>query len=197
MYEGGLNEEKTKFNIPSLKVKYEGKGEFTPTFVIPEVKLSKDLYNTEYVMYEDSSKVSVEEGGEILCNSIEPYFNRTPEHFCSHQHAPSSGKIYGPAIIKGENTVYFAHKIFSQYHNYGSVWCKKLFINAIDTLYVLHYIPERRCQRIDVIEDVIPLYNLEMKLKNVGDKLLKGSKSYEKSNFNRYRRDFYKIWTCR
>ncbi len=240
VYEGGLNEEKTRFNIPSLKVKYEGKGEFTPTFVVPEGKISKDLYNTEYVMYEDSSKVSVEEGGEVLCNSIEPYFNRTPEHFCSHQHAPSSGKIYGPAIIKGDNSIYFAHKIFSQYHNYGSVWCKKLFINAIDTLlenrlvnhngpstiistiyfahkifsqyhnygsvwckklfinaidtllenrlvnhngpstiistlneqenenryvlHLLHYIPERRCQRIDVIEDVIPLYNLEMKL---------------------------------
>ena len=193
VYEGGLNEEKTRFNIPSLKVKYEGKGEFTPTFVVPEGKISKDLYNTEYVMYEDSSKVSVEEGGEVLCNSIEPYFNRTPEHFCSHQHAPSSGKIYGPAIIKGDNSIYFAHKIFSQYHNYGSVWCKKLFINAIDillenrlvnhngpstiistlneqenenryVLHLLHYIPERRCQRIDVIEDVIPLYNLEMKL---------------------------------
>jgi hypothetical protein len=144
-------------------------------------------------MYEDLSKVSVEEGGEVLCNSIEPYFNRTPEHFCSHQHAPSSGKIYGPAIIKGDNTIYIAHKIFSQYHNYGSVWCKKLFINAIDALlenrlinhngpstiistlneqenenryvlHLLHYIPERRCQRIDVTEDVIPLYNLEVKM---------------------------------
>lgn len=193
VYEGGLNEEKTKFNIPSLKVNYEGKGEFTPTFVIPEGELSKDLYNTEYVMYEDSAKISVEEGERVLCNSIEPYFNRTPEHFCSHQHAPSSGKIYGPAIVKGNNSIYFAHKIFSQYHQYGSIWCKKLFINAIDillenrlvnhngpstiistlneqenknryVLHLLHYIPERRCQRIDVIEDVIPLYNLEMKL---------------------------------
>ncbi len=166
-------------------------------------------------MYEDLSKVSVEEGGEVLCNSIEPYFNRTPEHFCSHQHAPSSGKIYEPAIIKGDNTIYIAHKIFSQYHNYGSVWCKKLFINdhnygsvwckklfinAIDALlenrlinhngpstiistlneqenenryvlHLLHYIPERRCQRIDVIEDVIPPQNEEVKF-NLVDGIL-------------------------
>ncbi|WP_024613709.1 beta-galactosidase trimerization domain-containing protein [Clostridium sp. Ade.TY] len=191
--EGGLNEGENGFNLPFLKVKYESKGEFAPTFIIPEGELSKELYNTEYVMYEDSLKVSVEDGGKVLSYSMEPYFNRTPEHFCSHQHAPSSGKVYGPAIIKGYNSIYFAHKIFSQYQSYGSLWCKKLFINAIDmllnnrlvkhdgpstiistineqekenryVLHLLHYVPERRCQRIDVIEDIIPIYNLNLNM---------------------------------
>lgn len=191
--EAGLNEEKTDFNLSFLKVKYESKGEFAPTYIVPEGKIGEGLYNTEYVMYQESSKISVEEGAEVLSYSVEPYFNRTKEHFCSHQHAPSSGKVYGPAIVKGDNSIYFAHKILSQYQIYGSVWCKKLFINAVDmlldnrlvehdgpstiistlnhqekenrdVLHLLHYIPERRCQRIDVIEDIIPIYNLNVKL---------------------------------
>jgi hypothetical protein len=32
-------------------------------------------------------------------------------------------------------------------------------------LHILHYIPERRCEEIDIIEDVIPLYNVEVKVK--------------------------------
>lgn len=190
-YESGLNEDKTKFNISFLKVKYESQGEFVPTFIVPEGNVGEGLYNTEYTMYEESLKVLAEEGAEVLSSSMAPYFNRTQEHFCSHQHAPSSGKVYGPAIIKGENSIYFAHKIFSQYQSFGSVWCKKIFVNAVNLLldktlvkhdgpstiistvneqvnenryivHLLHYIPERRCQQIDIIEDIIPLYNLKL-----------------------------------
>ncbi len=32
-------------------------------------------------------------------------------------------------------------------------------------LHLLHYIPERRSQDIDIIEDVIPLYNLKVSLR--------------------------------
>ena len=30
--------------------------------------------------------------------------------------------------------------------------------------HILHYIPERRCESIDIIEDVIPLYNVDLKI---------------------------------
>lgn len=211
--EAALDKEEKEFNLPLLKVKYEKLGEFTPSFIVPEGKIGKGLYNTEYVMYENSLKVEAEEGGEVLSNIVESYFNRTPEHFCSHQHSPSSGKVYGPAIIKTENSVYFAHKIFTQYNNYGSIWCKKLLLNAVDmlledrlvkhngpsslivtfneqekekryVLHLLHYIPERRSQRLDIIEDIIPLYNLETEvLVNKNVKSVKLVPSNEKLDF--------------
>jgi len=31
--------------------------------------------------------------------------------------------------------------------------------------HILHYIPERRCLDLETIEDVIPLYNIQLKLK--------------------------------
>ena len=36
-------------------------------------------------------------------------------------------------------------------------------------VHLLHYIPERRSQEIDIIEDVIPLYNLEVAVKVPAD----------------------------
>lgn len=191
--ESALDKEKNKFNLSFLNVNYKGKGEFTPSFILPENEMQKGLYDTEYVMYEDSTKVSAINEKDVVCNTIESYFNRTPEHFCSHQHSPSSGKVYGPAVIKSDSSVYFSHKIFTQYNNYGSIWCKKLFANAVDMLlkerilkhdgpsslittvnkqedknryitHLIHYIPERRSQRIDVIEDIIPLYDLKISL---------------------------------
>ena len=73
-------------------------------------------------------------------------------------------------------------------------WEKQLFLNALDLLlpdplvrhngpttllvtvneqpadhrwvvHLLHYIPERRSQEIDTIEDVIPLYNVKISIK--------------------------------
>lgn len=188
--EASLDKEKGEFNL-SLGVDYKGNSEFTPSFIIPKGKVGKGLYNTEYVMYEASAKVEAHTDAAVLCDTIESYFNRTPEHFCSHQHSPSNGKVYAPAIVKTDSTIYFAHKIFTQYNNYGSIWCKKLMVNAIEmllgkrmishngpsslittineqkgkkryALHLLHYIPERRSQRLDIIEDIIPLYNLKL-----------------------------------
>jgi len=32
-------------------------------------------------------------------------------------------------------------------------------------LHILHYIPERRTPSLDIIEDIIPLYNVELKVR--------------------------------
>jgi len=82
-----------------------------------------------------------------------------------------------------------AHPVFTQYQQNAPRWVKTLVLNALDmllpdplvrhagpstvttalneqpaqgraVLHLLHYIPERRSQDIDVVEDVIPLYAL-------------------------------------
>lgn len=96
-------------------------------------------------------------------------------------------------MVRNGNAIYFAHPIFSQYHQNAPRWCKQLLLNALDLLlpnplvthqgpstvlislnaqaaekrwivHLLHYIPERRGEDFDVVEDVIPLYNLSVSL---------------------------------
>jgi hypothetical protein len=90
--------------------------------------------------------------------------------------------------------IYFAHPVFTQYNQNTPGWCKKLVLNALGlllpdplvrhegpstllitlneqaqhnrrVLHLLHYIPERRGHDLDVIEDVIPLYNVKVSLR--------------------------------
>jgi len=158
-------------------------------------KLGQGLEETEYVLYIRGMDVEAEPGSEVLVNKVLPYFDRTFEHFCSHRQTPSSGKVGGPAVIKHGQAIYFTNPIFTEYNTLAPRWEKQLFLNALDLLlpdplirhdgpttlfvtvneqasenrwvvHLLHYIPERRSQQIDTIEDVIPLYNLKISIKS-------------------------------
>ena len=94
-----------------------------------------------------------------------------------------------PAIVQNGDVIYFSSPIFTQYNQNAPRWCKTLVASALARLlpdpltahdgpstlrvtlnhqpgerrylmHLLHYIPERRGQDFDVIEDVIPVYNI-------------------------------------
>ncbi|MEW6402863.1 MAG: hypothetical protein AB1649_13760 [Chloroflexota bacterium] len=138
--------------------------------------------------------VEAEPGSETLANKVLAYFDRTYRHFCSHRQTPSSGQVGRPAVIKNGRVIYFANPIFSEYNAVAPQWEKQVFLNALALLlpdplvrhdgpttlqvtineqpdenrwivHLLHYIPERRSQEIDIIEDVIPLYNVKISIK--------------------------------
>jgi len=124
-----------------------------------------------------------------LADRVASYFDRTYRHFCSHNQTPSSGEVAGPAVVRNGQSIYFSQPIFTQYAQNAPRWCKTLLLNAISmllpqplvqhhgpstllialnaqptlnrqVLHLLHYIPERRGTDFDIIEDVIPLYNV-------------------------------------
>lgn len=159
-------------------------------YILPGIDIGKGLYETEYVMYLKGIEVTATKG-EVLAIQISSYFDRNYVHFCSHRQTPSSGDSKYDAIVRNGNVIYFAHPIFKIYNELAPQWCKILFQNALEMLlpepilqhngpstllttinnqndqnryviHMLHYIPERRCKNIDIIEDIIPLYNIEV-----------------------------------
>lgn len=163
-------------------------------YILPKGEIGNGLPETEHVMYAKGLEIKPNSNTSILANIIKPYFDRTYEHFCSHRQTPSSGEVEGAGIVKNGNVIYFANPIFSVYNIRGAKWYKTLMKNAVDmllkdkiiehngpsTLFVsinsqeksnryiahyLNYIPERGCQEIDIIEDVIPLYNVRSKVR--------------------------------
>jgi len=158
-------------------------------YILPAGAIGRGLPPTEHVMYMKGVEVEAEPGTEVLAQVIASYFDRTWEHFCSHRQTPSSGKPDYPGIVRRGKVIYFAHPIFTLYNARAPRWCKTLLLNAVDMLlaerllrhdgpttvmatvneqagekrwvvHLLHYIPERRCRELDVIEDVIPLHDL-------------------------------------
>lgn len=166
-------------------------------YVLPRGVIGAGLPETEHAMYLRGLAVDAVEGAEVLAERVEPYFDRSWRHFCSHLQTPSSGRTGSPAIVRGAGTIYFAHPVFTQYDTNAPRWCKTLVGNALAMLlpeplvrhdgpsslrvglteqpaehrwilHLLHYIPERRGRLFDTIEDVIPLHDLSVSVRVPG-----------------------------
>ena len=191
-YKSGLKADESGFAL-DIGAKWEGKSEFKPTYIRPSFELPS-LKNSAYVVYKRSMKVQAEEG-ESLGIVEAPYFNRTAEHFCSHLHTPTAGVKDGDAIVRNGNLIYIAHQLFFEYATMGNIYTKEIVAHLIDALLgeevslkislpaqgiatlmkneekdslVLHALyasPVRRGADTEIIEDIIPLYDIKASLR--------------------------------
>jgi hypothetical protein len=194
-YKSGLDPDSENFALPAFGLRMKGEAPFSPDFLaLDGSAMAKGLPEMELVMYLKGMEVELN-GAQSLISANAPYFNRTWEHYCSHRHTPSAGKAAYPAITRNGNIIYFMHPVFTQYAQSAPKWCRTVFLNAVDQLlpdavlkvpnapstlvsalneqsdksrYVLHmlnYIPERRGNSFDVLEDVFPVNNLRASVK--------------------------------
>ncbi len=204
--DGGLNEDNSDF-LWETGATFFGASEFQPDYMLPSSDVKPDFCSSPIVMYLRSNRIKVG-CAQSLGKVYDPYFNRTFEHFCSHQHTPykmvDSG--YDCAIINN-NILYFAHPVFSIYRWYGAVTYKDYILNSIRKLigkdislttnmpsvaqlslmeqrgkhrYILHLLYANKILRggtvkmsggnirnsssIEVIEELTPLTNTEIKI---------------------------------
>lgn len=180
-------------------VKWIGGSEYQPDYMRPCFEYP-DVYDTDYVMYTGSQKVELLTGTELAKKNA-PYFNRTREHFCSHKHAPCSGKYDGCGMSLGRDGIYIAWNIFDNYAVYGSLISKRAVCYALDILlgekktlttnlpsqgvvtlmeqkeqsrlvtHLLYAVPTPRGEGIYIIEDIMPVYNTHVSIKT--DKKIK------------------------
>lgn len=204
-HESGLTLDGRGFAI-DMGVEYLGKDEYEVPFVRPRAGFGADLHATEYAAYDRSVRKGKEErmqgsrvqsvpGAEILADMVAPYFNRTWEHFCSHRHAPTTGKVYGPAVTYTQSAAYIAQPIFALYGDCAPQWTRQVLEGVLDRLlpdplirvenaprslvvsvmcqehkartlvHLLNYIPRRNNQNCEIIEDIIPLHNVTVHLR--------------------------------
>ncbi|MDB6093292.1 MAG: alpha-amylase [Verrucomicrobia bacterium] len=71
---------------------------------------------------------------KVLAGRRESYFNRTWEHYCSHQHAPDSPEPATPSAVIGRQIAYFAHDLFTRYRTYGQPLYRDFFEAALRNL---------------------------------------------------------------
>lgn len=194
-YRSGMKADSDEFAL-DIGAKYEGASEFNPTYIRPAFEIPA-LKNSAYVVYKDCLKVEAE-GGESMGIIEPPFFNRTAEHFCSHRHAPASGEKYGDSIVKNGNLTYIAHQLFYEYATMGNIYVKEIAnyliadllgeerslkvdlpAQGIATLmkdeekdrlivHALYASPVRRGKDTEVIEDIIPIYQVKASVRSDG-----------------------------
>jgi hypothetical protein len=188
-YKSGLRPDGQGFAGDFWPMRYKGDAPFSPDFLLPAPALAKGIPAVQHVMYLQGVEVEAVDGAEVLADAYAPYFNRTWRHFCSHRHTPSANRKAYPGVIRRGGVIYFMHPIFRQYQKNAPRWVKQMLSAAIDllldkplvhvdgpstllaslmeqpqhgrrVLHLLHYVPQRKCDDFDVLEDVIPLHDL-------------------------------------
>lgn len=168
---------------------YIGESEYKPSYIRP---LIDNKNESDFIMYTDCQKIKASDG-KVLAEAVSPYFNRTAEHFCSHQHTPSSGRADGAGIASGKDGIYIAWNIFSDYAQKGEFIAKKTVMQCIDLLlgdekvlvtnlcsmgvatlfeqkdryiaHLLYAVPTKRGKDIEIIEDIYPVNDVELAVK--------------------------------
>lgn len=129
----GLNPEQTQ-SVFDLGATLHGPSEFEPDYILPIERLQPNFCASPMVMYRRATRLKAATG-KSLGEVYDPYFNRTFEHFCSHQHTPyqTDATSFDLGVAHG-NVTYLAHPVFTIYAGYGSVAYRQFLTKLIDQL---------------------------------------------------------------
>ena len=193
MGNGTLDKQKGQFQF-DLGVKYKGAAEYDIDFTLVNDDLADNLPKSPFLNYAAATRVEAIAGSEVLAKIREPYFSRTLEHFTSHRNTPYKLEdAKHPAVVKNNNTIYIAHDLGKQYFETGARVHRDLFYNALQIIhpksmlevdlpsaarvnlihqpdkkrYVAHllYATPMKRGEAEIIEDLIPLYELKTKIR--------------------------------
>lgn len=188
----GLYEDRDAFAF-DFGADYVGESPFNPNYIHPLFEM-EGLYDSSYIMY-SQGEVIAPASGKVWGRQENPYFNRTAEHFCSHRHTPNSQEYAGPGIIEGKDGIYIGWQVFTEYAEKGSLILKRIVQYALDRLladsktlttnlgaqgittlmeqkkegryinHLLYAVPVKRGSNVEVIEDIVPVYDIHVELR--------------------------------
>ncbi|HEY8665776.1 MAG TPA: beta-galactosidase trimerization domain-containing protein, partial [Tepidisphaeraceae bacterium] len=188
----GLNADGTEVSFGALGIKTEGMSPYATTFLRFGGEVDEDVPKTDHVNYERMARVVPAGKTKSLARVVEPYFDRNWRHFTSHNQTPGAKlSKYSAATLNGR-VGYIAFPIFSAFANHGNYSYRLLVRNMLSLLlpdpllrvdaptgleatvarqgkrtivHLLFYSPERRAQNLDLVEDIVPLFNIPLSLK--------------------------------
>lgn len=180
----GLDATGTRFLVPELGVEYVGPAEFTPRYARVGAPSFAGIPPMDYVFYEPGTSVRAAAGTEVLAGVVNPYFNRTWEHFCSHRQTPPAEPSGKPCITLRGRAAYVAQALFRDYAVNGNLVFRQIFAALLDRLlsrpvlrtdlppsaectlrqrgddlvvHLLAYVVQRRCRTMDIVEERLVL----------------------------------------
>ncbi|WP_052361231.1 alpha-amylase family protein [Geminisphaera colitermitum] len=113
-----------------------GRSPSDPDYLLATALTPRVPVTTPIVIHGGAWEIKPARGTRTLVERRTPYFNRTWDHFCSHQHAPDAPALASPAAIVNQdgNIAWFAHDIFTRYRHYGQPLYRDFVLAAIDHL---------------------------------------------------------------
>lgn len=179
-------------NLTEMPVEFISDNPFEPSYMRFNEGVSDEYENYDLVIYQRGSIVKAS-SGEVLAKVGEPYFNRTHDTYCSHRQAPFKALTEHPAVVAWDTGYYIAYPIFEDYMTYGSKLLRDLLEMALEALideplvksnlpttaeitirsqdkkkilHVLHYVAQKKCEHIEIVDTMIPLHQSNFVVKH-------------------------------
>jgi hypothetical protein len=188
----GVSDDGTKLLLTDLPIEPRGISPYETTYIRFGDEIVIDVPDSDHVIYERGLRITPARGGRSLATVVEPYFNRSWKHFSSHFQTPADKPSkFSAACVKGR-VAHIAYPIFTAFHNHGNIPFKLLVRNIVSRLlpepllridapssteatmmrqknrtivHILQYTPQRRTQKLDLLEDIVPIFDVPLSVK--------------------------------
>ena len=183
---GGAQYNRCRFDIGADMI-YDPNYRIDYTYV--NDKMTENLVQSPFLNRTPAYRITPSKDVEVLASIYEPYWDRTVEHWTSHDNTPyQTTPAAHPAVIRKGNIVWCAHPLEKIYDAEGSQVHKQLFLNSLHQIlnkpfvsvempscgrmnlmhqekenrYIVHltYGTPHKRGRASVIEDLVPLHNV-------------------------------------
>ena len=185
-----LDEDEQAFLI-DVGANFVGPANYDTDYLVAGDALIEGLVASPFFNYEAAVRVEPDADAEVLATIHEPYFDRTYTTWCSHLNTPNRLEAAAhPGGLRSGNVVYLPHRLGAIYHGHGARLHRDFFTNALALIYddpnidvtlpsagrvtLLHqpekkryvahllYGPALKRGRVMVIEDLVPLYDIDV-----------------------------------
>jgi hypothetical protein len=151
------------------------------------------VVDTDHVLYDPTCKLSPATGASSFGQIVEPYFDRTWQHFTGHNQTPPDSATNTFAATASARGALFGFDLFKQYATHGNQHIKRLFaavMNAVlskpltrgeglashveltltrlgakTVAHVLSFAPQRRTPGLDLVEEPTPLIDAPIRVR--------------------------------
>lgn len=188
----GLSADGTQKVLDVLPVTPKGWSEYLETYFEFVRPVPADVPNARHVMYERGIRAVANKGVKSLAQVVDPYFQRAWNHFSSHFQTPDNNLTQFTAAVVHESIGYIPYPLFTAFASHGNYPYRLLLREVLNRLlpdpiltangptgletsvakqgsrtlvHLLFYPSERRTPTLDIIEDVLPIYGIDVTLK--------------------------------
>jgi hypothetical protein len=110
---------------------YAGMSPFTPAYMVPKASFTGDIPPYAYALYEGASQWRVEAPAVALAVLGEPLFQRSPEHYMSHQQTPFDHATAYATVARSGKVALVAFPLGQGYYNQGFWVYRQAFQRAL------------------------------------------------------------------
>src|SRR5262245_44620564 len=113
---------------------FAGLSPFKPAYFVPQVKFAGAIPTYEYGLYEGASQWRAASPATALALLGEPLFQRSPQHYTSHEQTPFDHTTSYAALARSNRVGLFAFPLGQSYYNQGYWIYRQAFQKVLSEL---------------------------------------------------------------